>query len=184
MSGSQGHGNREKNRQRCPEDHKEPRHANEGADVGHRTRWHKGGISPRSRGSGRSFGAAWRSPEQRSARRTGSTSQWGGGSGPQGRPHAGRRETSAGSAGRLRRSGKGSSRRAKSCHEPQPFMCSRTNQPARPSIHLIRQPQRARRPANARAMVSSSAYSRSDPAGSPCAGRDTVTPDFASRSAT
>ena len=41
-----------------------------------------------------------------------------------------------------------------------------------------------RRPANARAIVSSSAYSRSDPAGSPCAGRDTVTPRPASRSAT
>jgi hypothetical protein len=45
-------------------------------------------------------------------------------------------------------------------------------------------PQSARRPANARAMVSSSAYSRSDPAGKPCAGRDTVTSSFASRSAT
>jgi hypothetical protein len=47
-----------------------------------------------------------------------------------------------------------------------------------------RRPQRARRPANARAIVSSSAYSRSEPAGSPCAGREIVTACIASCSAT
>jgi hypothetical protein len=42
---------------------------------------------------------------------------------PEGQPRGGRRGTSAGSAGRLRRPGKGS-RRREWCHAPQPFICS------------------------------------------------------------
>jgi hypothetical protein len=42
MSGFQGHGNRKKNPQHCQEDQNQPHPAKDRADVGHRTRWHRG----------------------------------------------------------------------------------------------------------------------------------------------
>ena len=92
----------------------------------------------------------------------------------------------------------GSARRTKDLHDGsmvprthtfhvsvrKPFARPRRRRRAEAHTKAGEAAQSARRPANARAMVSSSAYSRSEPAGRPCAGRETVTPRLASRSAT